>query len=80
MLILNEKQLEFLIIVDMQDDWHPAYFLEKVAEHYENSEEKPIERPDFENMMTRLKTLRTERIANQQKLHCALLEIYDRII
>ena len=71
MLILNEKQLEFLIIVDMQDDWHPAYFLEKVAEHYENSEEKPFDKSDFENMMTRLKTLTTERIANLQIALCA---------
>lgn len=68
---LSQQQLEFLIIVDMQDDWHPAYFIEKVAEYYENSEEKPFDRPEFENMMTRLKTLTTKRIANLQVALCA---------
>ncbi|MCC5619701.1 hypothetical protein LC605_32690 [Nostoc sp. CHAB 5836] len=68
---LSQQQLEFLIIVDMQDDWHPAYFLEKVTEYYTNINEKPFNRPEFENMMRELKALTTERVANLQKALCA---------
>jgi hypothetical protein len=30
MLNLTQKQLEFLIIVDMQGDWHRSYFIDAV--------------------------------------------------
>ena len=64
MLRLNEKQLEFLIIVDMQDDWHPAAFLDIVAENH--SKNKAIEERDFDSLMEKLGKLSTEKIAELQ--------------
>ncbi|MEH1777177.1 hypothetical protein [Nostoc sp.] len=66
MLNLSQQQLEFLATVDGQNDWHPSSFLEVVVEHYENSEKKPFDRTEFENMMQELKTLTREKIAQLQ--------------
>lgn len=71
MLNLSQQQLEFLVIVDMQDDWHPSYFLERVVDHYTNSKEKPFDEAELESLMAELNKLTTERIANLQNALCA---------
>lgn len=71
MLNLTQQQLKFLIIVDMEDNWHPSYFLERVVVHYANSEQKPFNEVELENMMAELKKLSTDRIANLQFALCA---------
>ncbi|MEH2147286.1 hypothetical protein, partial [Nostoc sp.] len=66
MLNLSQQKLEFLATVDGQNDWHPSSFLEAVVEHYENSEKKPFDKPEFGNMMQELKKLTIGKIANFQ--------------
>ena len=72
---LSQQQLEFLIFVDMQDDWHRSYFVEKVAEEYASSQEKPFDATEFEKMMAELQTLSTDRVANLQFALCAFANI-----
>ncbi|MEH2102541.1 MAG: hypothetical protein V7K76_22875 [Nostoc sp.] len=66
MLDLSQKQLEFLAIVDGQDDWNPSAFLDVVTEHYETAKEKPFDKTEFEKMMQEVRKLTTEKIAEFQ--------------
>ncbi len=66
MLELSRQQLEFLIIVDGQDDWHPTAFINVVVECYESSQEKPFDKAEFQSMMAQIKTLTTAKIAELQ--------------
>jgi hypothetical protein len=75
MLKLSHQQLEFLIFVDIQDDWHRSYFVQKVAEQYASSQEKPFDEAEFENLMAQLQTLSTDRVANLQFALCAFANI-----
>ncbi|MHC5897189.1 hypothetical protein [Nostoc sp.] len=66
MLKLTQEQLEFLIIVQGQDDWHPTAFVETAAKHYEASDRLPFQRTEFESMMAELRSLTPGKIANFQ--------------
>lgn len=74
MLKFTQAQFEFLVFVDMQDDWHRSYFVERVSEQYASSE-KPFDATEFENMMRELQTLTTDRVANLQAALCAFANI-----
>ncbi len=75
MLKFTQAQFEFLVFVDMQDDWHRSYFVERVAEQYASSLELPFNEAEFENMMRELQTLSTDRVANLQFALCAFANI-----
>ncbi|AUB36018.1 hypothetical protein COO91_01917 [Nostoc flagelliforme CCNUN1] len=71
MLKFTQAQFEFLLFVDMQDDWHRSYFFERVSEQYASSPELPFDATEYENLMTELQTLSTDRVANLQFALCA---------
>jgi hypothetical protein len=61
---LSQEQLNFLVFVQMLDDWHCTAFIEVVAEQYQKS--KPFDTATFESTAQELKKLSTEKIAMLQ--------------
>ncbi|MHC5756161.1 MAG: hypothetical protein ACYTXF_37205 [Nostoc sp.] len=66
LLKLSQKQLEFLVFVDGQDDWHPAGFLEVVIKNYENKKDGTLTELEFESMMQQLGKLSRGQISSFQ--------------
>ncbi|MBE9038858.1 hypothetical protein [aff. Roholtiella sp. LEGE 12411] len=68
MLKFTQNQLEFLLFVQSQDDWHCEAFV-KVVQSQRNENfmpDKKLDEAEFEEMMEKLEAFSKEKICNLQ--------------
>jgi hypothetical protein len=65
MLKFTQDQLEFLLLVQSQDDWHCEAFVGVVQSQRDMSSKK-LDETEFEEMMEKLEAFSQEKICNLQ--------------
>jgi hypothetical protein len=74
MLKFTQDQLEFLLLVQSQDDWHCEAFVEVVDEYHKDENLLPgkkLDKTEFKEMMEILEKFSREKVSDlQMALNC----------
>lgn len=66
MLAFNKNQLDFMMSIQAEDDWHPRYFLELIKERNGPAEEYQLSSCEYSALISTLKTYTLDQVRDLQ--------------